>query len=777
MATDIQIDELIEIILETNRTPEEVCAQQPDLLDDVRRQLLLLRNVEAQILTLFPTTGDSVAAPSHNWNRKPVIPGYEIEATLGQGGMGVVYKATQLNLNRSVALKMLLAGAHASPQDHMRFVREAEAVASLRHPHIVQIFDVDDVDGHPFYTMEFVEGGSLAKLLADGRPPIRDSAQLLATVAHAVEAAHQNGIIHRDLKPANILLTADGSPKISDFGLARRIDLDMQLTYTGIRLGTPSYMAPEQMTGKSSAADPAVDIFALGAILYEMLTGGPPFRGETLSETEQRLISQEATPPSRLNPKVPRDLETICLKCLEKDPRKRYVNAAELAADLERFLRHEPIHARPVRPAERSWRWVRRNPLLTALAVTGTVLAVIVASDVAHQWSMAATRRSEKARLTARYESGVRALLEGRYSEARAVLVKLGDGGFKDIRQRIDRTVADLENIEELDRIREERRLALNGIDGARFLNPRAAAKYEKAFARIGVGPVHEDPELVASRFADSDIKRKLVIGLDDWSLCETDESRQQWLLDLARRLDADDLGWRHRMRDPANWHRAEALSHLASTALAADPTVQLLGVLGERLDAVGLDATAFLKQVQSAHPDSFYANLALADTLRNDNAAEAIRYYQAALALRPTAAAAHNNLAAALLALDRTQEAVAHYRKALQHEGCPGFVHYNLGLSLLASGDAAEAIENFQWAIKSLPNFPEGHIALGKTLFQQQRYAEAATAFIECLRLLPESAPSRAAIEEQLRHCEVSHHGTTSKSQDARIGASKDSF
>jgi serine/threonine-protein kinase len=754
MSQEAQIGELLEMILESNRPPEEVCATHPELLDEVREQLKQLRNVEAQLLTLFPTTADPLGVRSSGRDRPPVISGYEIEAILGQGGMGVVYKAMQLNLRRPVALKMLLAGVHASQHDHIRFVREAEAVASIRHPNIVQVFDFGDIDGHLFYTMEYVEAGSLAKKLAVGRQPIRESAQLLATLAHAVDAAHQSGIVHRDLKPSNILLTLDGIPKISDFGLARRLDIDMQLTCTGARIGTPSYMAPEQMTGKPQVGH-SVDVFALGAILYEMLTGNPPFRGDTLSETEHRLITQEPVFPSYLNPKVPRDLETICLKCLEKDPRNRYSTADALAADIERFLAHEPIHARPVAPAERLLRWIRRNPLVAALVVTGTVLVGMLISEATNEWSLIATRRSEKTRLAARFESGVRLLHEGRFAEARAILVKLGDGGFEDLRVRIDRTVVDLERVEELDSIREGRRLALNGLDGARFQNPRAAADYERVFALIGLGRIHDNPEQVAKRVRESDIKGKLVIGLDDWSLCETNESRQNWLLDVARRADSDDLGWRHRIRDPATWRNPEALLQLAAGAQTADPSVQLLCTLGDRMASVGLDSRAFLTQVQWEHPDSFYANLSLADALRDGKPAESIRYYQAALALRPDAATVHNNLAVALLALDRTEDARSHYEQALKLDGGLGIVHYNLGVTLLASDNSDDAIGHFHQAIKALPNFAEAYGALGRTLFEERRYTEATAALNRNLSMLPESDSGRASIAKMLQRCE----------------------
>jgi WD40 repeat protein len=298
----------------------------------------------------------------------PRLPGYEIIGELGRGGMGVVYQAKHIGLKRIVALKMILAGAHASPEQRGRFLSEAHAVARLQHPNVVQIYDIGEHDGCPFFALEFIGGGSLAQKL-DGTPlPPRQAAAMLSTLASAVQSAHEQNIVHRDLKPANILLTDKGMPKITDFGLAKEMDDKHSNTRSGAIVGTPCYMAPEQALGRSGQVGPETDVYALGAILYEMLTGRPPLRGETPMDTMMLAVSQEPVPPTQLQPKIPRDLELICLKCLSKERRRRFASATQLAEELRRFLKGEPLlYTRPVGRAERTWRWCRRNPLVAVL--------------------------------------------------------------------------------------------------------------------------------------------------------------------------------------------------------------------------------------------------------------------------------------------------------------------------------------------------------------------------------------------------------------------------
>jgi eukaryotic-like serine/threonine-protein kinase len=308
----------------------------------------------------------------------PTVPGYEVLSELGRGGMGVVYRARQVALDRVVALKMIRESVLAGPQERARFRAEAEAVGKLQHPHIVQVFEVGEAVGRPFFSLEYCPGGSLADRLRGAPQPPRAAAGLSETLARAVHAAHQAGIVHRDLKPANVLLTAAGEPKVGDFGLARRLEGETGHTPSRAVLGTPSYMAPEQAEGKARLAGPAADVWALGAILYELLTGRPPFLGETTLDTIQQVLTQEPVAPARLQPKVPRDLETITLKCLEKDPARRYGSAADLADDLARFLRGEPVRARPVGAVGRVARWARRRPAAATLVLV-SLLAVAAA--------------------------------------------------------------------------------------------------------------------------------------------------------------------------------------------------------------------------------------------------------------------------------------------------------------------------------------------------------------------------------------------------------------
>lgn len=335
------------------------------------------------------------ATAAHAAPSLPAAAGYEILCELGRGGMGVVYKARQAKLNRLVALKMILAGGHAGEADLARFRIEAEAVARLRHPNIVQIHEVGEHDGRPFFSLEFVEGGSLAGRLDDTPLPPRQAAELVETLGRAMQAAHEAGILHRDLKPANVLLTADGVPKVTDFGLAKKLEESAGPTASGAVMGTPSYMAPEQASGSSKGVGPAADVYALGAILYEMLTGRPPFKGATAMDTILQVVSNEPVAPRHLQPNVPRDLETICLKCLQKEPAKRYATAGKLADDLRRFQAGQPIQACPTPWWERTSKWARRHPARAGLIAV--VFLATVGFVVGNSWYV--TRLAETTRI------------------------------------------------------------------------------------------------------------------------------------------------------------------------------------------------------------------------------------------------------------------------------------------------------------------------------------------------------------------------------------------
>jgi tetratricopeptide (TPR) repeat protein/tRNA A-37 threonylcarbamoyl transferase component Bud32 len=386
---------------------EALCRDCPELLGELRLWIGAVRAIDS----VLDVSGDEPSLPAEaeaeglsSGFPGPVTPAltgaYEILGELGHGGMGVVYRARQRRLNRVVALKMIGEGKHARPDHRARFLIEAEAVARLRHPHVVQIHDFGEADGHPFVTLEWLEGGSLADRLRGTTWPGRAAAELVAVLAGAIHAAHQAGIIHRDLKPSNVLFDAGGVPKIADFGLAKLESADAPgdspsrvdgPTRSGQVMGTPGYMAPEQARGHGHDVGPPADIYALGAILYETLTGRPPFKGPGTMETLHQVIYDDVVPPSRLQPRVPRDLETICLKCLRKEPAKRYASAVELAEDLRRYLENRPIRARRTPSWERGAKWVRRHPATAVLIVVGMAAAL----------ALTAARRSEAGRVAA----------------------------------------------------------------------------------------------------------------------------------------------------------------------------------------------------------------------------------------------------------------------------------------------------------------------------------------------------------------------------------------
>ncbi|HYV39259.1 MAG TPA: protein kinase [Gemmataceae bacterium] len=302
------------------------------------------------------------------------VAGYEILGLLGRGGMGVVYKARQAGLNRLCALKMIIGGGHASQDAVMRFKIEAKAIAHLQHPNIVQVYEIGEENGCPYFSLEYVDGTTLQNKIASTPQPPAETARMMMQICQGVHAAHMRGVLHRDLKPANVLLTKDNVPKITDFGLAKRLeDEDHGQTRTGAIMGTPSYMAPEQAMGKAKELGPPADIYSLGAVMYDMLTGRPPFRGETVMDTLNQVQTLEPMPPEKLVPKVPRDLQTICLKALNKDQKKRYATAADMAEDLRRYLANEPIMARPTPVWERGVKWAKRRPALATLISVSTV--------------------------------------------------------------------------------------------------------------------------------------------------------------------------------------------------------------------------------------------------------------------------------------------------------------------------------------------------------------------------------------------------------------------
>jgi serine/threonine-protein kinase len=731
----------------------EVLARHPELAPDLER---FFADHDAIGRWTEPLGGPDVDTPPDAAGSRPDSPlgsfgDYELLGVLGRGGMGAVYKARQRSLNRPVALKVIRAGEPASPADVRRFRTEAEVVAQLEHPNIVPVHEVGERDGLLFLSMRLVEGGSLADQLDRFAAEPRVAAQLVADVARAVHFAHQRGVLHRDLKPGNVLLDADGRPLVTDFGLAKRVQGDSSLTQSGAIVGTPSYLAPEQASGTKGAVTTAADVWGLGATLYALLTGRPPFRGETVLETLEQVKEREPEPPRRGNPKVDRDLETICLKCLAKEAPRRYASALALAEDIERFLGGKPIQARPVGVWERGIKWVRRRPL--AVAVGGLVLAMLLLGGailVREAWQRAAIERAvepalERAELLQEQE---------RYEEALGILTvaegQLEGRGLGALRERVNQRKRDVDMLMRLEEAR--LRLAFTGQeDGSDYAG--ADRLYAAAFKGYDLDVTVLDPEEAARLVRASAIRTHLIAGLDDWASIRSNlvKGGRGPLLALADL--ADDDPWRRRLRElrrrPDGPTLRTALEELAEdNGTFSQPPANLV-LLAINLNQSGSWAAAerLLRKAQQRHPESFWVNFELAFTLLSRdprNAAEAVRFYQAALALQPRSPAVYVNLGTALHRQGKSAEAFWATQKAIELKTTSAEAYNNFGAALLEQKKPAEAITALKQAIEFKPNFAEAYFHLGQALRAMGKLDDARTAWRKAVELKPDFAEAR---------------------------------
>jgi serine/threonine-protein kinase len=673
----------------------------------------------------------------------PAVAGHEVLEVLGRGGMGVVYKARHLRLNRLVALKMILGGQYQNLATRVRFSIEAEAVAQLDHPHVVGLYEFGMHEGLPFFALEYLGGGTLAaKLRRDGRFAPRPAAELVVKLADGIAAAHAKGIVHRDLKPANVLLTEGGEPKVADFGLAKVGK--SEITATGAVMGTPSYMSPEQAGGRVREVGTPTDVYALGAILYELLTGRPPFVGETPMATVQQVLTCEVVRPRAIEPTISRDLETVCLKCLEKDATKRYRTAEALASDLRAFLDGRQIAARTVGIPERAWKWAKRHPSRAVAFTVGILLSVGLAAawylvqaqrDADRQATQQRLGRNSEAvaALLGQCEAGMRAGDADKAAVAlEAALARAAEGGADDLAGPLERLQSDLTVLRNLDSAARRRWISLEHKTPD---EREVAAWYRAALAEFGADPGVTPPDEVAARVTGSAVRDRLVAALD--LILPVGHSERV----RAALQKADPDAFRDAFRDVQLAGDRSRLAELASQPGALEQPPEFVALLGYNESIPALRRREILRTAVQKRPGNLDLLMALGHTYPLNNPAgadERVRWSQAAVGVAPNNPATHLSLGSALGDRGDRTGAEAEYREALRLDPNLAMVHNDLAWQLVLDSDLAGAEPEYQEAIRLDPNIALAHSGLAFVLVLTGRSAEAEVQSGIALRLDP---------------------------------------
>jgi serine/threonine-protein kinase len=687
---------------------------------------------------------------------------YELLRELGRGGMGVVVLSHDRHMGRELALKVLPAEHRDRPQQVQRFLNEARITGRLQHPGIVPVYDQGELpDRRPYFTMKLVQGRTLAELLKERPDPAHDLPRFLTIfeqVCQAVAYAHSRGVIHRDLKPHNVMVGAFGEVQVMDWGLAKVLaqkddghgtassnDSPSPVdTMPGEVMGTPAYMAPEQARGEAGALDGRTDVFGLGAILCDILTGRPPFAGANSHEALARAqAGDHGEALARLGAcGAEAELVRLAEACLAAEPSGRPADAGAVAAAMTAYLagvQERLRRAELERAAAQAKAREERKRRRLALGLAAAVVSLVAVGGGAGAWlrqQRAELRRgTESALVTA---AGLRDA--ARWKEAADVLDqaegRLSAAAPADLRPRVAGARADLALAKQLDDIRQKRATLVDG----KFDDQAADQDYAAAFRSAGLWREGDDEEAVADRVRRSALRAQLVAALDDWANAHVGWPRRAWLLGVASRAGADE--WGARFRDPQVWGDRDALQRLAGEARMSDLSPQLLTTVGLLMGSLRLDAVSWWAQAQALHPNDFWLNYHLGIALRQaKRPAEAVGYYRAALAVRPDSVAAHITLGNALKDQGKPDEAARAYRRALELDPGIALAHDNLGLALAARGRLDEAIAAHRRAVELAPEYADGHRNLGLALDARGRLDEALDEYRRAVALKPRDA------------------------------------